>query len=121
MKQFCLGTVLLATTILCTAAPGAPARKTPDGILANVSGMTLYTFDMDMAGKSNCNGACAALWPPELAGADARPEGELSIIERDDGSKQWAYRGKPVYTFSKDLKAGDKAGDNVKNVWHVVQ
>ena len=40
---------------------------------------------------------------------------------RDDGGKQWAYKGKPLYTWSKDAKAGDKTGDDVNNIWHVAK
>ncbi len=121
MKQLSLGTILFATTILCAAAPDVPAKKTPDGILVDAKGMTLYTFDKDTAGKSMCVGPCATLWPPALAADNAKSEGDMSIVARDDGSKQWAHKGKPVYTFSKDAKPGDVAGDKVKDVWHVVK
>ena len=46
---------------------------------------------------------------------------KITIIKRDDGSLQWADEGKPLYTFAKDTKPGDVAGDNFKNVWHVVK
>ena len=39
----------------------------------------------------------------------------------NDGSKQWAYKGKPLYTWVKDTKPGDMTGDNVNNVWHVAK
>ena len=42
-------------------------------------------------------------------------------MTRDDGSKQWAYKGKPVYYWAKDQKAGDRTGDGVNSVWHVVK
>jgi predicted lipoprotein with Yx(FWY)xxD motif len=85
--------------------------------------MTLYTFDNDTAGsgKSACNGPCAGLWPPVMAEADAKPEGDMTIVVRDDGTKQWAYKGKPVYLYKSDMKVGDMTGDNFKNVWHVIK
>jgi predicted lipoprotein with Yx(FWY)xxD motif len=98
------------------------------GMLVNSAGMTLYTFDRDVAGsgKSVCNGQCAVNWPP----LSARPTDlgsernvghpDWSVIVRDDGSKQWAYQGKPVYLWIKDQKPGDKTGDKVNNVWHIV-
>ena len=89
--------------------------------LVDVKGMTLYTFDKDTAGKSACNGTCAKLWRPALATAGASASGNLSIITRSDGSKQWAYKGKPLYTWSNDTKPGDTTGDGVKTVWHVAQ
>jgi len=92
-------------------------------MLVNTAGMTLYTFDNDVpgSGKSKCNGPCAALWPPALAAADAKPEGDLTIVTRDDGAKQWAYKGKPIYLYSADKKPGDATGDNFKDVWHVIK
>ena len=109
--------------ISATSAHAEPAARMAGGMLVNTSGMTLYTFDKDVAGsaKSTCNGPCATLWPPAMAAADAKPEGELTLVTRDDGSKQWAYKGKPVYLYSADKKAGDATGDNFKDVWHVVK
>jgi predicted lipoprotein with Yx(FWY)xxD motif len=43
------------------------------------------------------------------------------VVTRDDGSKQLAYKGKALYTFAKDSKAGERSGDNFKDVWHVVK
>ena len=104
-----------------------PAVKTPamlaSGALVAPSGMTLYTFDKDAAnsGKSTCNGPCAALWPPLMATAADQPVGAYSIVTRDDGARQWAYKGKPVYTYKADQKAGDRSGDNFKDVWHIIK
>lgn len=95
--------------------------KTADGVLTNAAGMTLYSFDKDAGGKSACNGPCATNWPPLVAGADAKESGDWTLITRDDGAKQWAYKGKPLYTWAKDQKPGDKTGDNVNNVWHVAK
>jgi predicted lipoprotein with Yx(FWY)xxD motif len=89
-------------------------------VLADSKGMTLYTFDKDQMGKSMCSGECAEYWPPAKADADAKATGDLTIIIRDDGTKQWADGGKPLYTFAKDKKPGDTMGDKVNNVWHVV-
>jgi predicted lipoprotein with Yx(FWY)xxD motif len=57
--------------------PAAPA-KAADGVVVNGAGMTLCTFDRDVAGsgKSVCNGPCATNWPPLVAAADARAAGE---------------------------------------------
>ena len=105
----------------------APAANAPamlaSGALVAPSGMTLYTFDKDAvnSGKSTCNGPCAALWPPMMATASDQPVGAYSIVTRDDGSRQWAYKGKPVYTYKADQKAGDRSGDNFKGVWHIIK
>ena len=112
--------VVAVSTIASLAAAQAPA-KMADGVLTNAAGMTLYTFDRDAGDKSACNGPCAGNWPPLMAAADAKASGDWTIITRDDGAKQWAYKGKPLYLWSKDAKAGDKTGDNFNNVWHVAK
>ena len=115
---------LLAGTALVLAEDYGPLKvqSTSMGkVLADANGMTLYTFDKDTAGKSNCNGECAEYWPPVKATASDKPVGDLTIITRDDGSMQWADDGKPLYTYVKDKAPGDVTGDNVKNVWHVVK
>ena len=85
--------------------------------------MTLYTFDRDAAGsgKSVCNGPCATNWPPVMATADATASGDYTVITRDDGARQWAYKGKPLYLWVKDQKPGDKTGDGVNNAWRVAK
>ena len=109
--------------LLSNAAFGqtAPAMKA-DGILVNSVGMTLYTFEKDTAGsgKSNCNGPCAAIWP--AVGSPTTPiSAPYSVVTRDDGAKQLAYHGKPLYLYAADKKAGERGGDNVKEVWHIVK
>ena len=117
-------TTLSALTLLL-AAGFALAEKAPataeGGALVGPSGMTLYTFDKDSAGggSSACAGDCAKKWPPLTAGAGAKPSGDYSLVKRDDGSHQWAYKGKPLYYWAKDAKPGDRTGDGVKDVWHV--
>jgi predicted lipoprotein with Yx(FWY)xxD motif len=83
--------------------------------------MTVYTFDKDAGGKSMCNGDCAKNWPPMMAPAGAKAEGKWSVIKRDDGTMQYAYDGKPLYTFMKDEKPGEMKGDGMKDVWHVMR
>jgi len=97
-------------------------QKTAAGtVLADPKGMTLYTFDKDEAGKSNCTDQCAVNWPPAMASSADKPVGDLTIITRPDGTLQWADSGKPLYTFIQDKKPGDVTGDNMKNVWHAVK
>lgn len=97
------------------------STKVVDGMLVGANGMTLYTFDKDVAGsgKSACVGQCATNWPPLAATGAAT--GDYSVVTRDDGSKQLAYKGKPLYFWSKDTKPGDKTGDGVINAWHVAR
>jgi predicted lipoprotein with Yx(FWY)xxD motif len=115
--------LLLTGAALALAADNGPLKvqaTSAGNVLADPNGMTLYTFDKDTPGKSNCNGKCAEFWPPVKATADSKPVGNLTIITRDDGSKQWADNGKPLYTFAKDTKPGDVTGDGFLNgAWHL--
>jgi predicted lipoprotein with Yx(FWY)xxD motif len=118
-------TRLMTTTfalLLTTLAAHAQAPvKAANGVLTDAKGMTLYSFDKDAAGVSNCNDGCAAAWPPLTADAYAAADGDWTIIGRADGTKQWAYDGKPLYTFASDAAPGDTTGDGVKGVWHVLK
>lgn len=103
-------------------APDTPTR-TVDGVLIGPSGHTLYTFGRDTAnsGKSACNGPCATNWPPLMAPANAGPKGGYTVVTRDDGAKQWAYNGWPLYYWAKDAKPGDRTGDGVGGVWKLAR
>lgn len=111
--------LLLAACASEGMRPAAPALLA-NGVLTGTAGMTLYTFDRDPAGagKSVCNDACARNWPPFFAPADAMPSGAYSVVVRDDGSRQWAYRGKPLYYWAKDKNPGERTGDGFNQVWH---
>lgn len=123
-KAAVIATLPLALSILsgCASMGSAPA-KVADGVLVGPNGMTLYTFDKDMAGngKSVCNGPCAANWPPLMATESDKATGDFTVITRDDGSKQWAVKGKPVYYWSKDSRPGDRTGDGVNKVWQTAK
>ncbi|PXX40727.1 secreted repeat protein with Y-X4-D motif [Burkholderia pyrrocinia] len=80
----------------------------------------LFDKDKPNAGTSACTGQCETFWPPYKASATDVPVGPYTIVKRDDGSPQWAYKGKPLYFFSKDMKQGDRNGENFKDMWHVV-
>jgi predicted lipoprotein with Yx(FWY)xxD motif len=104
------------------AAEPAKMMETSVGkVYVDAKGMTLYTFDKDQKGVSNCYDQCAVNWPPFVAGAKAKASGEWSLVDRKDGTKMWAYDGMPLYTFIKDKKSGDTTGDGVGGVWHVAK
>lgn len=64
----------------------------------------LYVYDKDRANKSNCNGGCASAWPPlRVSATEKGPVGDWTIIQRDDGTRQWAYKKRPVYTRYHDI------------------
>lgn len=117
-----LGTAVYGSAAFAQGQAPAKTGQTAMGpVLTDAKGMTLYVFDKDAGGKSTCNAACATNWPPLMADANAKPTGKYTVITRDDGAKQWAYDGKPLYTWAKDAKAGDTTGDGVNSVWHVAK
>ncbi|MYA37741.1 MAG: hypothetical protein F4030_12465 [Gammaproteobacteria bacterium] len=58
--------------------------------------------------------SCTDLWPPVLAGDDAEPMGEWTIVERRDGSRQWAFDEQPLYTSVRDERPGDVIGGTTR-------
>ncbi|MCU0811762.1 MAG: hypothetical protein MUE59_12145 [Thiobacillaceae bacterium] len=113
-----------ASLVVVSASPyAASPAKNQMGVLTNPGGMTLYVFDKDAAGsgKSACNGDCAQKWPPLAATASDKASGDYTIVTRDDGTRQWAHKGKPLYLWFKDQKPGDMTGDGVNNVWHAAK
>ena len=90
-------------------------------VFATAQGMTLYTFTKDTDSTSTCYGGCAASWPPFMAQANAETWGAFSVIERNDGSYQWAYKNQPLYTWVGDRSQGDTNGHGINNVWYVAQ
>lgn len=114
-----LGALLSACASMMDSGPA----KVSDGVYVGPSGMTLYTFDRDAmgSGKSVCNGQCATNWPPLMAAAGDQPRGDWTIVTRDDGARQWAFRGKPVYYWVRDTKPGDRTGDGFNNAWRLVR
>jgi len=114
--------LILATLATVFTANIAIAQSVTEanGILA-ASGRTLYTFDKDASNKSNCNDGCAANWPPFLVKEDDRTPATFNVITRNDGAKQWALNGKPLYFFAADVQAGEAKGDGKGGVWHVIR
>ena len=111
---------LLAALFGVAAVQANPTIET-NGVLGNRDGRTLYTFDKDSAGKSNCSGGCAAAWPAFTVGNASLAGGDFSIVVRDDGTQQWALLGKPLYFFAGDARPGDINGDNQGGVWHALR
>jgi len=114
--------LMAAAVALPTMAFAAEPAMEKDGMFTDHKGMTLYTFAKDSAGKSMCNDKCAANWPPLMAAAGDKSMGDWTVIKRDDGKMQWAYEGKPLYTFVMDKKAGDMTGEGkMDGAWHVAK
>ncbi len=117
------GAALLLGASFAFAQMAEPAEigDTAKGkVLVDAKGMTLYILDRDTTpNKSTCYAQCATNWPPLMVSGNAKDSGNWTVVTRDDGGKQWAYKGKPLYFWKDDKKPGDVEGDNRGNVWHV--
>lgn len=92
-----------ALSLMGAAWASPPGVTEKDGGWVAPDKKPLYTFARDTTpGKSACNDQCATAWPPLAAAADAKDDGDWTVVTRNDGTKQWAYKGKPLYTYVRD-------------------
>jgi predicted lipoprotein with Yx(FWY)xxD motif len=122
--------VLLGVAVAGAGGPGPSAagalRTAKIGdvtVLTNAKEFTLYSFAPDTPSRSNCNGACAAYWPPVTGTPAAGPgvTGKLGTIKRSDGATQATYAGHPLYTYIADTAPGEAHGNNLNGgLWHEV-
>jgi predicted lipoprotein with Yx(FWY)xxD motif len=115
----------VVTLAAAASSPPLPAglklvKSGYENLFTDERGFTLYTNDRDAsAGEPTCIGACAKRWPPFVAPAGATPIGSFTIVERADEIQQWAYRGKPLYTYASDPYPGAAFGKDAESVWRV--
>ncbi len=134
-----LAPLLLAAAVVAgvvtASAMAAPARPTVKvtrtaslgKLLATSSGLTLYHYTDEKAGKIDCKGACAKLWPPLLVKAGTKPTlgaglkaAKVGTVKRPDGGTQVTYNGLALYRYAPDKKAGDVKGQGLFKVWYVI-
>jgi predicted lipoprotein with Yx(FWY)xxD motif len=96
-------------------------------VVVDQDGWILYRFDKDTVNPpaSNCVEKCEKVWPPsytddgkpELSGID---EDKVTVITREDGTKQLALGGWALYRYIGDKKPGQWKGQGVGGTWFVV-
>lgn len=95
-------------------------------ILADQKGLTLYTYQQDQPGTSNCDSACAQTWPPATIPNGTQPthatgvNGLVGTLRRTDGSLQVTYNQLPLYRYSGDATPQDARGEGIDGSWDVV-
>ena len=129
------GTLAALSLISFTAAAAQtapPVSQTPTEIALTDEGskgkvlrhfpssLRLYTSDKDAPGRSNCNLGCASRWPPVLAPADATDLNDFTVVTRDDGRRQWAYKGKPLYMRYHDAPSTPMGDGDENGSWHII-
>jgi predicted lipoprotein with Yx(FWY)xxD motif len=109
--------------------PDVPAdfqvvQTTTGRLLVNKEEYSVYVWDGDAPNTSNCTGACLERWTPVAAPEIAVDRGEWTVVRHASGFKQWAYRGRPLYTHNADRRARSFAGSDVPDwrnpEWHNV-
>ena len=117
-----------ATSAAAAAGANVNVGQTALGaVLVNSQGRTLYHLTTDSATKITCTGPCASTWPPLVVASGQQPQagagvtGTLTAVDRPDGTKQAAFDGQPLYTYSGDSKTGDTNGEGIGGVWHVIK
>lgn len=101
--------------------------KLTDGssVIANLKGRTLYSLSVEKRGKFICTAGCLSIWHPLVVAKGVRPTGPVTLgtVKRPDGRTQVTYRGRPLYRFASDAKAGEANGEGIKDVgtWHAAR
>jgi len=130
--------LVLALGVASVAAAGAPAptvktsanRTLSETIVINPAGRTLYALSPETTHHLLCHESyCLEVWPPLILphGAKLRAgkgvQGKLGLLRRSGGKMQVTLRGKPLYRFSEDHKAGEAHGEGLESfggTWHAV-
>jgi predicted lipoprotein with Yx(FWY)xxD motif len=92
-------------------------------VLATGTGLTLYRYTVDPAGKATCTGVCAKVWPPLLLPKGVThikaPHGVkgLTAIRVHGGRLQVFFHNHALYSFASDTKKGEATGQGVENDW----
>ncbi|MGG1550881.1 hypothetical protein [Paenibacillus ferrarius] len=92
--------------------------------LTDANGMTLYYYEQDTKGVSNCEGKCLDKWPAFYASSISVPAGvdpaDFGTLVRSNGTLQTTYKGFPLYYWVSDKLRGDTTGQDVGHVWYVI-
>ena len=105
--------------------PGVAVKEVPDVsafVLVDIRKHTLYVFDGEIGEETRLlcdSGPCLDQWVPLPAPLIAQPIGDFGVVGRDDGIRQWTYKGKGLHTFSGDLAAGYANGADRRVGWRV--
>ena len=119
-KTLILLTYLISSIVMANDLVSTHTLSDGREILTNAQGLTLYTFDVDTPGVSNCHGQCLVIWPAVIVEEVANISAPYSTTTRPNGELQLTLNGLPLYTYISDAKPGDILGDNLGSVWHII-
>ena len=109
-----------ASKRVVATAQNAALGKT---VLTSLKGRTLYSLSVEKNGKFICTASCLSVWHPLVVPAGVKPTGPVklaTILRPDMKVTQVTFKGKPLYRFGGDAKAGDDKGEGIEDVgtWH---
>lgn len=115
----CVTSVAIIVLSAVISRPALAQTKWVDGLLTDEAGIPLYNSKREAPGTSDCYDTCLNFYVPYKAAPDAQPKGDHSLIKRQDGSLQWAYKGKALYRWwnEKNPKVAD---GHVQN-WYLIR
>jgi predicted lipoprotein with Yx(FWY)xxD motif len=94
-------------------------------VLTTTAGLTLYYDTNDTTAMTvSCVAGCATAWPPLLdtnailPAPSATGTSALTAFAGGNGT-QIEYNGHPLYTYAKDIAAGQVNGQGVGGIWFV--
>lgn len=96
-----------------------PAINVNGVMVGSANRQPLYTYDGDGPLQSNCLDTCTKQWLPFYASAHDVNRGDFSVFTRQDGRKQWALVGKPLYFWAEELHPEQQAGARTDPHWKV--
>ena len=89
----------------------------------NSYGAAFYTYDRDRPNTSTCLDKCAEIWVPVYP--SARNPADIGttwkLVNRPDGTQQWAYNGRPLYTFGYAENAPSPTAKDTADHWHKLE
>lgn len=126
---FLLSTVFAATLVLTSAdAPAAPEGVTEFATDAAIyyrapGERSLYFNEREASrGEILCTDDCLEFWTPFEADAYAAIDPPWTVIRRPDERLQWAFQGKPLYTYRRDNFPGARTGEGAgRGVWMLLK
>jgi predicted lipoprotein with Yx(FWY)xxD motif len=137
LLTICLTIVIVASIIFLGCSPAYTVKYTykqgTGYYLTDGKGIALYYYyNKDIQGntvtgpRSVCTGTCATSWPPfytdTLVLTRTISPDNFTVFTRDDGKKQLAYQGWPLYYSSQDKQPGDTNGEGAESgAWRLIR
>lgn len=121
----CLAAGASASGSSKVVAKEAQSESLQAAVLTRTNGHTLYSLSVETHGRFVCTGSCLGTWKPLVVAQGVKPKGsvKLGTIRRPDGKTQVTFKGRPLYSFDGDAKAGEANGEGFKDVgtWHAAK